>query len=222
MLEVKEFRADPREQISSGFFDPYPPVREKIDAARDKFRRLKDHCCCLVLYNVDKPLVLLDWHHVYGAMLGRIGWSVPLDLPGRPEPPQAEIKSIFTSGGKMHRERHGTPFAPQNQTISAIIVLDRVATGERLLQAELRALATQKGQALSVEEILAAHERAQGTAADYRRRHLRVTVHENPYARIALPPELFRGPWDERYGSRDGVVGQVFVGLEVGRLPAKS
>ena len=45
-------------------------VLEKIDAARKKFKDLKTHCCVLVLYNVDKPLVGLDWEHVYGAMLG--------------------------------------------------------------------------------------------------------------------------------------------------------
>jgi hypothetical protein len=222
LLEVKEFRTDPREQLSSGFFDPYPPVREKIDAARDKFRQLKSHCCCLVLYNVNKPLVLLDWQHVYGAMLGTIGWSVPLDLPGRPAPPDAKTKTIFMSGGKMHRERHGTPVAPQNQTISAILVLGRVAAGEQLLQAELQVLKAQKGRALSFDEMLDAHERALGTTADYRHRPLRVVVHENPYARIPLPQHLFCGPWDERYGERDGLIGQVFVGHEVGKLPPKT
>ena len=75
-----------------GVFDPYPPLREKIDTARDTFSKLKQHCCCLVLYTVDTPLILLDWQHVCGAMLSNLGWSVPLDLPGRPAP-EGEICS---------------------------------------------------------------------------------------------------------------------------------
>ena len=73
LLEVKEFRAETHD-FRTGFdvFDPYPPLREKINAARNKFKDLKQHCCCLVLYNVDKPLILLDWKHIYGAMLGNL------------------------------------------------------------------------------------------------------------------------------------------------------
>ena len=51
------------------------------------------------------------------------------------------------------------------------------------------------------------------------RKPLRVVVHENPYARIPLPAELFRGPWDERYGGLDGRIQQLFIGDEVARLP---
>jgi hypothetical protein len=82
----------------------------------------------------------LDWQHIYGAMLGNLGWSVPLDLPGRPAPEEAETRSIFMGGGKMHRERSGTPKNPQNQTISGISVLGRVAAGERSFHASIRAL----------------------------------------------------------------------------------
>ena len=135
LFEVKEFRADSDDfRSGSGVFDPYPPLREKINAARNKFRELKHCCCCLVLYNVDKPLVLLDWKHIYAAMLGNLGFSVPVDIPGNPAPEDAEIKNIFMSGGKMHRERAGVPVAPQNQTISAILVVGRVSAGERLFR----------------------------------------------------------------------------------------
>ena len=87
--------------------DPYPPLREKINAARDKFKGLMDYCCCLLLYNRDKPLVLLDWRHVYGAMPGNLGFSVPIHVPGRPAPENVEISSIFMSGGKMHKQHKG-------------------------------------------------------------------------------------------------------------------
>ena len=65
----------------------------------------------------------LDWKHLYGAMLGNLGFSVPIDIPGNPAPEDAEISSIFMSGGRMHRERAGVPVAPQNQTIDAILFL---------------------------------------------------------------------------------------------------
>jgi hypothetical protein len=222
LLEVKEFRGT-AEDFTSGFgvFDPYPPLREKIDAARDKFSKLKEHCCCLVLYNVDKPLILLDWQHIYGAMLGNVGWSVPLDLPGRPTAEDTEIRSIFMAGGKMHRERSGVPVAPQNQTVSGIIVLSRVTVGERLFNAEMRAREERNGP-VGLEERFRELELASGTPLDFRYRPLRVVVHENPYARIPIPMELFRGPWDERYGARDGRVQQLFLGEEMAKLPPKN
>lgn len=63
--------------------------------ARDKFTKLTQYCCCLVPYKVDEPLILLDWEQIYGAMLGNLGLSIPIDLPGRPAPPNAESRSIF-------------------------------------------------------------------------------------------------------------------------------
>jgi len=223
LLEVKEFRGD-ADDFRPGFgaFDPYPPLREKIDTARDKFSKLKQHCCCLVLYNVDKPLILLDWEHVYGAMLGNLGWSVPIDLPGRPAPQDAEIRSIFMGGGKMHRERSGVPKNPQNQTISGIIVLGRVPAGERLFNAEIRVLGQSERRSIELEERLQKLDLASGTACDFRHRPLRVVVHENPYARIPVPVDLFQGPWDERYGSRDGRIQQIYQGEKVAKLPPKN
>jgi len=223
LLEVKEFRAEPDDlRAGGGFFDPYTPLREKINAARDKFKRLKQYCCCLVLYNVDKPLILLDWQHIYGAMLGNVGWSVPINVPGHPAPENAEISSIFMSGGRMHRERAGVPFAPQNQTISAIIVLGRVPAGERLFDADMRQRETQQGRRFELEEFVQELELVKQTPRDMRHRPLRVVVHDNPYARLPLPPDLFRGPWDERYGGLDGRVQQLFQGNEIAALPPKT
>lgn len=132
LFEVKEFQATPGD-FTPGFdyFDPYRPLREKIDAARQKFKRLKTYCCCLVLYNVNKPLVLMDWQHIYGAMLGNVGFSLPLDIPGCPKSPNRSILSIFMREGKMTRWLKGVIVGPQNRTISAILVL--AARGETLI-----------------------------------------------------------------------------------------
>jgi hypothetical protein len=220
LLEVKEFRAGPDDLGAGGYFDPYPPLREKINEARDKFKNLKQYCCCLVVYNVDKPLVLLDWQHVYAAMLGNLGWSVPIESPGKPSLADTKISSIFMSGGKMHRERAGAPFAPQNQTVSAILVLGRVPAGQRLFHHEIREREAQQGKRFQLEEIIQRMELDKESPRDIRRRPLRVAVHENPYARHPLSPELFRGPWDERYGSLDGKIQQLFLGEEIAKLPS--
>ena len=220
LVEVKEFRAEADDfGRGFGFFDPYPPLREKIDAARVKFKGLKQYCCCLVLYNRDKPLVRLDWRHVYGAMLGSLGFSVPIHVPERPAPEDDAINSIFMSGGKLHREHQGVAVAPQNQTISAVLVLGRVPVGNRLFHADLREREVRQGRKFALEERLRELEASQGTARDARRWPLRVVVHENPYARVLLPAELFRGPHDERYGGRDGRIQRLFQGDEIARLP---
>lgn len=224
LLEVKEFQAEPSDFAGSGgVFDPYPRLREKIDQGRDKFQKLKAYCCALVLYNFNKPLVLLDWQHIYGAMLGKLAWQVPIHMPGRPSPPDdAGLTTIFTSGGKMHRERQGVPYAAQNQTISAIIVLGRIPAGERRFQSHLAEVRARVGDSFALEtHLLPELEGARGTLRDPRLRHLRVVVHENPYARIPFPGGLFCGPWDERYGALDGQIRQLHVGEEISKLPPK-
>src|SRR5258705_3491439 len=41
LLEVKEFRGNADDfRGGFGYFDPYPPLREKLDTARDKFSKL--------------------------------------------------------------------------------------------------------------------------------------------------------------------------------------
>src|SRR5207249_8314457 len=52
LFELKEFQ--PMEddfKPGGGAFDPYRPIREKINAAREKFRKLQDYTCALVLFN---------------------------------------------------------------------------------------------------------------------------------------------------------------------------
>ena len=119
----------------------------------------------------------------------------------------------------MHRERAGQLFAPQNQTVSAILVVGRVAAGERLFNEQLRQREAKEARAIGLEERLNEAELAAWSPADLRRRPLRVVVHDNPYARIPLPNELFRGPWDERYGDVDGRIQCRFRGVEIAKLP---
>ena len=140
-------------------------------------------------------------------MLGRLGFSVPLHIHRHPSPEEDQIKSVFLSGGKMHQERQGVIVGPQNQTISAIIVLGRVAAGERLFHAEMREREARLGRRHDWDEFSLELERARLTTKDPRRRPLRVVVHENPYARIPLPSDSVSRPlgralrWPRREGS---------------------
>ena len=59
---------------------------------------------------------------------------------------------------------------------------------------------------------------ARGTERDNRLRELRVVICENPYARIPFPTELFRGPYDERYGNLSGGIQCIFVGEEIKKI----
>lgn len=222
-LDVKEFRIDPKApKLTSGYFDPYPVVREKFDAGRRKFGDLKQHCCCLVLYNLDRPLVLLDWQHIYGAMLGNVGFSLPLKIGGLPAADGDQVTSIFMRGGKMHRERDDEIIGLQNQTISAVLVLNRIAAGRRRLHAALRKEEHRLGRRFTSEEWFGAMHRARRTELDVRVAPLRVVVHENPYARIPFPSELCRGPFDERYGVLDGRIQQIFQGRGLADLPLEA
>lgn len=220
LFELKEFRAEAGDlQSGFGYYDPYGPLREKIEAGRKKYKDIDGSCCCLVLYNRDKPLVHLEWQFIYGAMLGNVGFSVPIQVPGRPEPDDKEIRSIFMSGGKMHREREGVPIAPQNQTLSAILVLQHVRVGERRFMADLRQRESDRGKKFELEEFWDELRKARGTERDVSLRQLRVIVHENPYARVPLNRELFRGPYDERYGGDEGRIQRLFQGDEIAKLP---
>ncbi len=70
-------------------------------------------------------------------------------------------------------------------------MLGRVPVGERLSRADLGHREARQGRAFELEDIFKELEDAQFTALDSRRRHLRVVVHENPYARIRVPSELY-------------------------------
>ena len=73
-----------------------------------------------MLYNNDKPLVELGWQYVYGAMLGNLGFSMPVNTEtGIADESQTQRK--FGGGGKMYRYLDGQAIAPQNRTISAIL-----------------------------------------------------------------------------------------------------
>jgi hypothetical protein len=73
LLDVKDFRGEIKDfDPDAGFgpYDPYRPIREKINEGSRKFKDLKSYPCALATYSRDKPLVDLRPMFVYGAMLG--------------------------------------------------------------------------------------------------------------------------------------------------------
>ncbi len=223
-LEVKEFQVTPDDfRPGFRFYDPYGPIREKIGAARKKFKDMEGHCCCLVLHNHEKPLVGLEWQIVMGAMLGDLGYSFPVDTrTGRGD--ISKMEQVTLGGGKMHKHRGDTPIAPENTAISAVIVVERYRIGEKRFRLSVQEKEQELGRELSVEEFLDLADRSAGTERDLSLNRIRVRVHENPYARIPLDRSLFTGSFDERYGEIEntGRWGRVYVGRGVAEFEAES
>lgn len=223
MFEIKEFRATADDfRPGGGAYDPYLAIREKIQQAREKFRAFKDSCCCLVLFNREKPLVDLSWRFVFGAMLGNLGFRIPFDAESGVFD-HSKMQQTFTVGGEMLRYKGLQPIEPQNRTISAILVLDLLPVGrirfEHHVEQLEQARKAQGQPKLELEEYLQILEESRGTDRDYSLTQLRGVVHENPHARIKFPPGLFRGPYDERYGrDEDRRIGRLYAGSGILRL----
>ena len=168
---------------------------------------MEGHWCCLVFENPDKLRIDLTWQIVMGAMLGDL--SFPSLAPkARPADPSR------TQGTTEATVNH---LAPENAIISAVIVVERYAIGEKRFRLFVHDREQELGRDLGVEEYRQAVEQSAGTDRDLSLNRVRVSVHENPCANVPLDRRLFRGPFDERYGAVEGPNqwGQVYVGSGV-------
>ena len=118
----------------------------------------------------------------------------------------------------MLRYRDGTPVAPENTTISAILVIQRLDVGARRFRMSVRLKESELGRPLSVEEFFAKLRESEGTDQDYGLTQLRVVTHENAYARVPLQRGIFCGAWDELYGENDGRIQRLVAGEQILRL----
>ena len=174
---------------------------------------MEGHCCCLVLQNQERPRIGLNWQIVIGAMLSDLG--VPFSASTSTG--QAEIsKTEQVAQGDGGTNEH-LAIAPENTILSAIIVVERYAIGEKRFRLFVFEKEQELGRELGVEEYLQASEQSAGTERDLSLNRVRVRVHENPHARVPLDRRLFQGPFDERYGVIDGPerFGQVYAGSGV-------
>jgi hypothetical protein len=214
-FEVKEFRQDSRQPLpQGGAYDPYVLIREKINAAREKFKNFREHCCSLVLYNVDALLVRLDDFTIMtGSMLGDLAMSFPVGVQtgtavGGPA-------WSFSKRGKMIDYKHRQP---QNTTISALIALTPLPLGRRRLEIETLRKESRLGRSMDPKEFLHFAESLEQRGFNSAETVVRVVVYENPYARIPLTREIFLGPYDERFGPDQDRFARVFAGTEIERL----
>ena len=199
LFDVETVNTKPADDRSrGGAYNPYGPIREKISAARRKLKDAEGHCCCLVLENQDNLRIGLSWQIIMGAMLSDLG----LAASARPQHQNSPTDSVGSE---------------ENTIISAIIVVERYAIGEKRFRLSVYDKEQELGRDLSVDEYLYAWEQSAGTDRDLALSRIRVRVHENPFARVPLDRRLFRGPFDERYGTLDGQTrfGQVYVGSGV-------
>ena len=199
LFDVEELSTKPQDgRIRGGAYNPYGPMREKISAARRKFKDLEGHCCCLILENQERPRIGLNWQIIMGAMLSDLG--LPFHIG------QQEAEALKHSA-----------VSPENTIISAIIVVERYPIGEKRFRLFVYEKEQELGRELSVEEYLQAIEQAAGTERDLSLSRVRLRVHENPYAKFPVDRRLFQGPFDERYGVIDGEerFGQVHIGTGV-------
>src|SRR5262245_22827056 len=83
-FDVKEFDA-PLPSLKFGAFDPYGPLREKINQAARQFKHYKEFSCSVVLANPKCAFVhLFSPEIVLGTMLGNLGFTVRLGAPPGP------------------------------------------------------------------------------------------------------------------------------------------
>jgi hypothetical protein len=200
-----------------GFFDPHDTIKGKIEEAWRQLRGFQNDCCCIVLCELGSQTPVLDRNFIYGVMLGRLQIVTPFDRDRGPLPESA-FTAFSDEGGEMRWESG----EPHKANVSAIVVLEQLKVGQmRFLAAPRRArenVSREERFALAWEEV----KRARGTKHDSSLRELRVVVYENPYALRPLRPDLFCGPYDERYGLPRNRVKRLFLGREIREIYSKA
>lgn len=215
-FEVKEFEP-PTDILSGGFFDPYKPIRSKINDAQPQLRPIKGQMCGIVLASFH-PLVSLEFMFIYGAMLGNIGFSMPFDAETATCDSEF-VSNMFTTGGKMIQYRGGQAINSQNTTISAICVVKYINESSRLFNSKLK---RKVGHGATIENIMKATFELLETSNDTPLIHTAIQVYENPYAVAPLDKFFGKGVWDERFGVlEDGSIGRLFVGSSLAALESE-
>ena len=226
LFEVKELApTDDDFRPGARFYEPYEPIREKINSASKRFRDLKQYCCCLVLFDKGKPGLDLSWRSIYAAMLGTPADYVPFNAATGVFDLASAQPVLNPTRAKMVRSKDGRPIAPQNTTIAAIAVLEQMEIGRRRFEIEVERLKRGRGGTLGIEEFRRLVQNVRGTERDDSLRQLRVVLCENPFRRIpAFPREIFSGPYDEIYGpdetSRDHIT-RLFAGEQIKQLESQ-
>jgi predicted nucleotidyltransferase len=214
IVEVKELHARRALPTGAASFDPYGHIRKAIEKAREKFREYKEHCCVLLIHNVD------DWEFrdspdvVLGAMLGDFGMRIPFD-PKRGELLADGAHSAFLERGKMVAPKSREP---QNRTISAIVILSDFTIPNPEFKQEYERRVEQRRREikgdLPVEESVRIRMDLYKDLRPTLGQALQLKVFENPLASIELEEAVFKGDYDARYrfNNRLGKIERTFAG----------
>lgn len=208
LFEVKEFD-DPLKKPTGGF-SPCPAIREKITQARKQFKRYRNHCCVLVLWNSKSVYRSALPDAVASAAFGEFILMDRLAAANLRSEPQS---FQFMGSAEL------TP--SHNTTISAIAILTPYRLNHLWLDVWRELDARQKrGEAIDVrDQFDLLQQFSEKTPNRFSHEGtIRVVAIENPYARIPLPRELFVGPFDQRWRMDGGLLGVAFIGSELERL----
>ena len=208
LFEIKEFD-DPLRKPTGGF-SPCPAIREKITQARKQFKRYRNHCCVLVLWNSKSVYRSALPDAVASAAFGEFILMDCLATANLRSEPQTYQ---FIGSAEL------TP--THNTTISAIVTLTPYRLNHLWLDVWRELDARHKrGETIDVRDqvdLLQQFSEKSPTRFSYEGT-IRVIAIENPYARIPLPTELFVGPFDQRWRMDAGRLGVAFIGSELERL----
>jgi hypothetical protein len=208
VFEVKEF--DEPETRPVGGFSPLPPIRDRINRAREKFTNYRDSCCGVVLWGSKSIVRTAHQSVVFPAAFGE-------NLNSEPDvfvDPGAEPRS-YRFFGKAAL----TP--TQNTTVSAIAILTEYELNHAWLEAwrEIEAKEQRGEEIYPLEQAqLCQHISEQRGQRYSYKGTIRMIVLENPYARKPFPPDLFIGPFDQHWRLQSGWFRLAFMGSELERL----
>ncbi|HTR27403.1 MAG TPA: hypothetical protein VMI10_25765 [Terriglobales bacterium] len=180
-------------------YNPYRPIRDRIIAAEFDLKNVDNASRCAVLHNRCLSWPILDWRFMY--------------------------ESIF-SGSEVIRnpallQKESGQRRPR--TLDAVVVIDRLRIGYLRFQAQIAAQEIKLKRTISPADYMLELQHARGTERDILLSRLRVIVYQNPNASNPLPKDIFRGSYDEWYGSQnDGVIGRTFAGSEIQHLATKN
>jgi hypothetical protein len=219
IVEVKQIE-DPNPRPTKGY-NPDRSVRAKIKSARKQLGEYKEHPCSLAVYSESmfgpyEPSIILS--AAFGPGYTQAGRDY-----GKIDPSPSFYR--FCNRSELPTDMHFlakamlSPVA--NRTFSALIMLSCYEINELHLNVWKRLYAIQEaGQPISnndqfrlLEELgpeLALERRYAGT--------VRVIVVENRHANVPFPEDLFRGPFDQRWGWRDEWCGPAWIGSELESL----
>ena len=102
--------------------------------------------------------------------------------------------------------RHADSGAVHNTTISAVVVLERLHLDRLKVRKATRSRAVELGRALTKDEIYTLVTEQEEECVP------RVVVYTNPYGRMPMPEDVFRGHFDEHWAYLDEVITRTFCG----------